>query len=426
VNANSKKVEVGKVKKSRVLLVLAAGLLLLMASVVSAKTITIEYVTLGGVQMDIMDEMVAQFEKENPDIKVNVQDWPFADAYTKYVTSIRAGNPPDVGYMFVTNLEEFKERGGIVPLDDYLSPEMKADFYPVLLDRNTLSDGHIWALPAWFSTRLFMYRNDLLEEHGLSVPQTPEELLNIVQTLHNPPEMYGFAFPGKSTRHIFRWFGTQLWGRGGDFFNEDMSEATFNGAAGVEALTFLNELKPYFQPGYLQEDEHDVERLFYLGRIPVVQMYYRVLTNAMEQNPDWDVVADYIPTPEKVTLGIMDSYSIFKTTPERQEASWKWLQFILREEYRVHSNLQLGFQPVRDSVAQAFMADEVVQKYPAIEQFIDSTAYAYFEPIHPMWSQIEDSIGRAIQECFLDRLTPQEALDKAAVETNAILAEYAK
>ena len=121
----------------------------------------------------------------------------------------------------------------------------------------------------------------------------------------------------------------------------------------------------------------------------------------------------------------MDSFCIFKTTPERQAASWKWLEFIQREEYRIPSNLLMGFQPVRDSVAQEFVKDPLVQKYPAIQEFIDATPYAYFEPIHPGWSEIEDALGQAIQECFLGRLSPKEALDKAAEEANAILAEYA-
>lgn len=413
-------------KRTKIFFLLVIGLGLLLPSIIFAETITIDYVTLGGVQMEIMGEMISQFEKENPEIKVKVEDWPFEDASSKYVTRIKAGDPPDCGYIFVTDLDEFKERGALVPIEDYLPTSMKEDYYEVLLDRNTLEDGKIWAIPAWFSTRLYMYRKDVLDEYGLKIPETEEELLNVARTLHNPPEMYGFPFPGKSPRHIFRWFGTQLWGRGGDFFTPDMKRVIFNSEAGVEALTFLNELKVYFEPGFLQDDEHDVERLFYMGKVPVVQMYYRVLTNAMNDNPSWEVVTGYVPTPNKVALGIMDSFAIFKTTPERQAASWKWLEFIATNEYRVKSNLELGFQPVRKSEAEEFMKSDEIRKYPAIKDFIDATQYSRFEPIHPMWNQIQDILGRAIQECFLGKVTPQQALDEAATKANKILDEYNK
>ena len=411
-------------KKALLLSIFGVLVLSMLFGVAFAKDITIEYITLGDVQMDIMDEMVSQFESENPGIKVKAESWPFREAYTKYVIRIKAGNPPDCGYMFVTNLSEFKERGAIVPLDDYISATFKQDFYEVLLDQVTLEDGKLYAIPAWFSTRLFMYRKDILDEKGINIPKTPEDLLNMVQALHNPPEMYGIAFPAGPPRHIFRWFGIQLWGRGGDYFTPDMKKVAFNDEAGVEALTFLNELKEYFQPGYLGEDEHEVERLFYAGLTPVTQLYYRVLIGATDEHPDWDVVVDFPPVPNRVTLGIMDAFSLFKTTPERQEAAWKWLEFIHRNEYRVKSNMQLGFNPVKKSTTFAFMQTDFLKKYPEIKKFFDAVPYANFEPIHPLWRQIQDIIGRRIQECFLGDLTPKEALDAAAEESNELLADF--
>jgi ABC-type glycerol-3-phosphate transport system substrate-binding protein len=365
-----------------------------------AKDITIEYITLGNVQMDIMDEMVSQFESENPGIKVKVDSWPFGEAYTKYVTRIKSGNPPDCGYMFVTNLSEFNERGALAPVDDYISASLKQDFYKVLVDRVTLEDGKMYAMPGWFSTRLFIYRKDILDKKGIDIPRTPGDLLNMAKALHNPPEMYGFSFPGGSTRHIFRWFGIQLWGRGGQFFTPDMKKVIFNDEAGVEALTYLNELKEYFQPGYLQQNEHDVQRLFNEGKVA------------------------FPPLPNKVTLGIMDAFSIFKTTPERQEAAGKWLEFLQRNEYRVKSNAVQGFNPVKKSTSFDFMATEFAQKYPAVETFFNATPYAHFEPIHPLWQQIESIIGKQIQRSFLGEVTPKEALDIAAEETNKLIAEF--
>ncbi|GAI56718.1 unnamed protein product, partial [marine sediment metagenome] len=140
----------------------------------------------------------------------------------------------------------------------------------------------------------------------------------MAKALHNPPEMYGMAFPGSSPRHIFRWFGIQLWGRGGEMFTPDMKKVAFNDEAGVEALAFLNELKEYFQPGYLGQNELDVEKLFRAGKSPCIQYFIRLLRNAADDNPDWDIIVDFPPVPNKVALGIMDIFGLFKTTPERQ------------------------------------------------------------------------------------------------------------
>ncbi|MBA7661230.1 hypothetical protein ES703_69245 [subsurface metagenome] len=149
-----------------------------------------------------------------------------------------------------------------------------------------------------------------------------------------------------------------------------------------------------------------------------------MLTKATDEHPDWDVVVDFPPVPDRVTLGIMDAFSLFKTTPERQEAAWKWLEFIHRNEYRIKSNMQLGFNPVKKSTTFDFMQTDFVERYPEIRKFFDATPYAYFEPIHPLWRQIQDIIGRRIQECFLGDLTPKEALDAAAEESNELLADF--
>jgi len=410
---------------SSILLCMVLVLFMLFGTIFAfAQEVTIKYITLGGVQMESMDEMVSKFEKENPGIKVKVEDWPFVENYTKYVTSIKAGNPPDCGYVWITNLDEFRKRGALVPVDEYISDALKQDFYKALVDQVTLEDGKMWATPLWFSTRLFMYRKDILDKHGIGIPRSPEDLLAMAKALHNPPEMYGFCFPGGSTRHIWRWFTIQLWGRGGSFFTPDMKKVTFNDKAGVEALTFLNEMKPYFQPGYLQHNEHDLQIMFYQGKVPAIQLFYSVITGGeIEKNPDWKIVAEFPPVEKKLTLGIMDVFCIFKTTPEKQKAAGKWLEFIYRNEYRTKANILQGFQPVKKSVASDFMQTDLLEKYPEVKKFLDSTPYAQFEPLHPLWEKIQDILGRYIQKCLLGDLTPQEALDAAAKEANESLAE---
>jgi len=70
------------------------------------------------------------------------------------------------------------------------------------------------------------------------------------------------------------------------------------------------------------------------------------------------------------------------------------------------------------------MATEFAQKYPAVETFFNATPYAYFEPINPLWRQIQDVLGKQIQKCFLGELTPKEALDVAAEKANKLIAEF--
>jgi multiple sugar transport system substrate-binding protein len=421
---------VGKCKVKLTILGVGVLLLTLLSSVSAASPVTIRFITLGGVQNDIMDEMVETFEAENPGIRVEWENWPYMDAYNKYVTITKGGNPPDCGYTFDIMLPEFVERGVLVPVEDYISEDLKNDYYEAILERSKY-DGKLWALPAWFSTNLITYRKDILDAQGLKVPTTPEESLELVKALHNPPDMYGAAFPGgQNPTYAVRWFSTQLWGRGGRFLTEDGRKAAFNSKAGIEALEYLTELVPYYQPGFLSHGEHELARIYSSGKISWMQwsMGGSVLTPKKE-HPDWEFVSNCPPTPEKVSLGIVDHYFIFKTTPERQQAAYKWLEFTQRPEYTEHTNIDMGFLPTRKSAAEYYMSTDFFKNHPEkddIEAYINAAEHVKWPPYSPKWYEIEKEIQEAIQLSFTGRLTPEKALDQAASRVNRILDDFYK
>jgi len=399
-----------------------------MMSTGAVPQVRIKFITLGSTQIDILDEMVGEFEKKNPDIKVEWENWPYKDAYEKYVTVAKAGTPPECGYAYAIMLPEFVERGVLVPVENYISNDLKEDFFQPLLRRASYK-GTLWALPAWFSTNLITYRKNLLNKYGFEVPDTPEEVIELAKKMHNPPEMYGAVFPaGQSPTYAVRWFATQLWGRGGKFLTEDKRKAAFNSEAGVEALEYLTDLVPYYPPGYLDMGEHGVARAFRAGKFPWIQMSmgFAVL-HPKQEHPEWELDPAFSPTPKKVALGIMDIYFLFKTTPEKQEAAWKWLEFTQQPKYTEHTNIEKGFNPTRKSAAEYYRNTEYYQKHPAreaINEYIEAAKYVQWPPYSPKWYEIEYILQEAFQKSFTGRLSPKKALDKAAKRVDEILAEF--
>ena len=92
--------------------------------------------------------------------------------------------------------------GGLVtPLRD-INPDFVFD--PEMIEYGSVSrwdpevnastpDGELYAVPLLGNIQLLFYRTDLLEEAGLSVPTTWDELLEVAEALNNPPTVFGYA-----------------------------------------------------------------------------------------------------------------------------------------------------------------------------------------------------------------------------------------
>lgn len=76
-----------------------------------------------GAEAKALPEMAAQFEQENPDIRVEVQALPWANAHDKLLTAVGSKSGPDIVQMGTSWVPEFAHAGsaGYYPLRPDLS-----------------------------------------------------------------------------------------------------------------------------------------------------------------------------------------------------------------------------------------------------------------------------------------------------------------
>jgi multiple sugar transport system substrate-binding protein len=121
------------------------------------------------------------FEEAHPDIDVKV-NWIPGDYDTKLQTALLSKRAkPDV--FEVNGIDpNMVKQGLLVPLDDLFTEEIKNDFTKQSLDFATI-DGHIYAAKMVIDAGVIYYNKKLLNEEGLDIPKTYEELANIVDKL---------------------------------------------------------------------------------------------------------------------------------------------------------------------------------------------------------------------------------------------------
>lgn len=138
---------------------------------------------------EALTPLLPEFE-EQTGIKIKVESY-FEDQLTQKLTvQFTAGSEtPDV-FMY-RPLQEgrlFFKNGWVAPLDDYVNQNPDYDFadFSESAVGTTTVDGKIAGIPIVTEREILYYRKDLLEEAGIEVPKTIDELIAAAEKLHDP------------------------------------------------------------------------------------------------------------------------------------------------------------------------------------------------------------------------------------------------
>ncbi|UOE96861.1 sugar ABC transporter substrate-binding protein [Fervidobacterium islandicum] len=171
-------------------------LLVLITAIGFAKTITLEFWTLSLSPTfdEYLKAMIADFEKNNPGIKINWLDIPYASAVQKLTAAIAAGQGPDVVNLNTTWAVDFAIQGAILPIDNLIPPVTIKQYWEKLWNA-TVVNGKAYAFPWYASIPILMYNKDLFKKAGLDPnkpPKTWDEVLEYSRIIRAKLDIYGF------------------------------------------------------------------------------------------------------------------------------------------------------------------------------------------------------------------------------------------
>ncbi len=249
-------------------------------------------------------------------------------------------------------------------------------------------------------------------------------MLAAARQINDPAnDVYGFAIAGLEHTSTAVQFLIWLWSAGAEILNEDNTEAVFNSAAGVEALTrYANVAREgYSEPGAITNDEPALHSLFRQGGVAMIITgpWMRALMEDEESPVQLDQNAAVMPVPPwetQATLATVDTLSIFAEGGDPHTAN-EFLKFAGQDEWVLEYSLATGLQPVKPSVSQmSEFADDPFWN----DAFIPSQEFARPYPNVVGWSDVENALIAAVQKAIQGE-DPEEALNTAAEEANATL-----
>lgn len=156
------------------------------------KTITFWHTFTEGARKDFMDQMVAEYEKEHPNVTIQVEVYPWNVFTQKWTAGLAAGALPDVSSVNPDNLFAIEQAGAVLPMNPLIQALGKDYFLSKPLENFTMGDT-VLAVPYYLHSYVMWYRKDVLKEKNLPVPKNWDELLNTVKAVSDPPNRYGFT-----------------------------------------------------------------------------------------------------------------------------------------------------------------------------------------------------------------------------------------
>ncbi len=150
----------------------ALGLALLAACAPSRDTRTTITFWAMGREGEVVAELLPEFERRHPDIRVRLQQLPWTAVHEKLLTAFAGDALPDVGQLGNSWVAEFAALDALEPLDARVASSSvvaRDDYFPGIWDTNVI-DGATLGVPWYVDTRLVFYRKDLLAEAGFPTP----------------------------------------------------------------------------------------------------------------------------------------------------------------------------------------------------------------------------------------------------------------
>ena len=128
-----------------------------------------------GREGEVVAELIPEFERLHPGIRVELQQIPWSAAHEKLLTAFAGRVTPDLAQLGSSWVPELVALGALEPIDALAarSQAVRAhDYFTGIWGGNVIG-GRTWGVPWYADTRLLFYRSDLLEQAGYSqVPDT--------------------------------------------------------------------------------------------------------------------------------------------------------------------------------------------------------------------------------------------------------------
>ncbi len=379
-----------------------------------------------GAEAEFLIKLIPEFEKENPGIKVHVQQMPWTAAQEKLITAVASDNTPDLCQLGNTWIPQFSSLNSITPMNKWIEKSAsikKENFFEGIWDTNII-DSIVYGIPWYVDTRVLFYRKDIFQRAGYDhSPKTWEELFDLsrkIKALFPNEDKYAIYLPTNEWAP-FVIFGLQA---GSDILKEKNTRGDFNSKEFKEAFNYLVKFhKERLAPIGISQvtnvyqafaDEYFSMYISGPWNIPEFKKWMKGdLTDKWSTAP----LPAYKDNYPGVSLAGGSSLVIFNNSQHKEEA-WKLIEYLSRPHIQIEFYKLLNDLP---SIKEAWN-DPILKDDPYMKAFYEQFFHVVATPKVPEWEQIAFSkVQQYAELAARNALTVDEALKQLDNDVDRIL-----
>jgi len=347
----------------------------------------------------------------------------------------------DVLLIDAFNLAEYAPSGVAVDLKPFLenkelTPEWfdYQDILPAYREGIGMYQGIIYGIPVAGETRYVGYRKDLFEKYGQKLPETMDDMLNLAKFFKGKEEsLYGMAMRAQKGIHFGSGWLTVMYSLGGQLLDQKTWEVLVNNPKTVTSLEYFVDLLKQGPPDIGVYTHEEALSAFTSGR--TAMWFDATALTPWIIDPTKSMIADrvgFIPPPAGPAgaYGALAGWNvgISNDSPEqKKEAAWAFIVW-MTGKHKAKDYVRLGGTPVRESVYQD---EELIKENWTFPIQLASLERAYslvkegisWIPPHPKFMKVLEVVGSYGSDVLVGSMSAQEALDKAQIEVEKIMAE---
>lgn len=392
-------------------------------------------VAVGGKPAETVQALTNAYMASHPEVKIEaIYTGAYVDTTTKAITAARGGTPPQLVISLSTDIHTFIDEDLVLPFDDYLSETDRKDwiggFYPAFL-LNSQAEGKTWGIPFQRSTPVLYWNKAAFKAAGLDpehAPATWAEMVEMARKLtvkdaSGKVTQYGILIP---TSGFPSWLWTAIVaGNGGKLANDAGTEVQFNSPQAVAALEALVALpnEGVMAPGI--QDWGGTPKAFFEGQAAMIWTTTGNLTN-VRTNAPFDFGVGFLPGLKQngAPTGGGNFYLMKGASDEQIAAAIDFVKWATAPEQAAEWTKATGYVAPRPDVWDSAAMKAYVADFPQAAVARDQLQYAVAELSTHDGPKVTQILNSALEAAITGQKTPQQALDAAQAEAEAVLAAW--
>lgn len=384
---------------------------------------TIKYAYWDKNQEQMLKDLVEEFNKEYPDIKVNLELTPYDQYFTKLDAAATGDGLPDVFWMNGPNFVKYASNNMIEPIDERIKEDsVDLDPYPEGLLGLYQYDGKSYALPKDYDTIGLWYNKALFDEAGLEYPNdtwTWDDLLEAAKALTDEEKgVHGIAAYIQDAQASY--YNTIL-ANDGFIISEDKKESGFDDPKTIEGLQLYHDLIHVHgvSPTHAQMETTTATSMFESGKVAMMfQASYMIPQFKSNEYTLENVDVTVLPIMNKRSNVIHGLGNVIASNSDNKDAAWKFVKF-LSSEKAATMQAEAGIIPAYEGTQKAWV--EATPEFN-LQAFLDMAEVSEPYPVSKDTSKWATIIQDNIAKAWTGQLTIEEASEIINEEMKGILA----